>query len=213
MGRPTRDGAPRGASARASEGDAAVIEGLSQLLGGGSHDDSRMVFLHGDVTEGAIANVTMQMLHLASAGPRPIYLVVSTYGGSVDEMFSLYDAINFLPCPVHTVGLGKVMSAGVVLLAAGAKGKRLIGATSRIMMHPMSGGVFGNVFELENQTKEIRRQQELMVTTLQRETRMTRRQLERMIMKPMLDYYVTPEEAIDLGIADRIIGTVAKASV
>lgn len=205
MGRPTRE---TGDAAR-PRADAGMAEGLAQLLSGGT-DNSRMVFLHGEVSEGAVAQVIAQMLHLASVSLKPIYLVVSTYGGSIDEMFSLYDAINFLPCPVHTVGLGKVMSAGVVLLAAGVKGKRLIGSTSRIMMHPISSGMFGNVFELENQTKEARRLQALMVDVLSKETKMSRRKLEGIIMKPMLDYYVTPQEAVELGIADKVIGASVK---
>jgi ATP-dependent Clp protease protease subunit len=166
--------------------------------------------VHGDVSEGVIAGVIAQLIHLASTSAAPIHLVISTYGGSVDEMFSLYDAIKFLPCPVYTVGLGKVMSAGVVLLASGAKGKRLIGASSRIMMHPISTGIFGNVFELENQTAEARRMQELMVKLLQRETKMTRKRIEQAIMKPMLDYYITPEQAIADGIVDRVIGAPTK---
>src|SRR5271166_4169287 len=115
------------------------LEGLEQLLVGQQPDNSRMVFLHGEVSENAIAQVIAQMLHLAHVGNEPIHLILSTYGGSIDEMFSLYDTIKFLPCPVHTVALGKVMSAGVLLLAAGVKGKRMIGASARVMIHPVSG--------------------------------------------------------------------------
>jgi ATP-dependent Clp endopeptidase proteolytic subunit ClpP len=136
MGRSTFEASGVTGRPKAEDGGS-IIEGLSQLLSGGGNDSSRIIFLHGEVTEGMIANVIAQMLHLATVNTKPIYLVVSTYGGAMHEMFSLYDCINFLPCPVHTVGLGKVMSAGVLLLAAGAKGKRLIGATASIMMHPM----------------------------------------------------------------------------
>ena len=166
----------------------------------------RIVFLHGEVSESSIAAVIAQLLHLASISSAPIHLVVSTYGGSIDEMFSLYDTIRFLPCPVHTVALGKVMSAGVLLLASGVKGKRLIGASARIMMHPVSGGVHGNVFEMENESKEARRLQELMVTALVKESKMTRAQVEK-VMNPKLDYYVTPEDAVKFGLVDKIIGT------
>ena len=169
-------------------------------------DNTRIVYLHSEVSEHSIANVIAQLLHLANLNRNPIYLVVSTYGGSVDEMFSLYDIIKFLPCPVHTVGLGKVMSAGVLLLASGVKGKRLMGASARIMIHPISGGVIGNVFELENATNEAKRLQELMVNALVKETKMTKDQVEKDFMRPMLDYYLTPQEAIKLGIVDRVIG-------
>lgn len=194
MGRPTFK-----ATARDS------LEGLEQLL---VHqpDTSRTVFLHSEVSEHSIANVIAQLLQLANVSRAPIYLVVSTYGGSIDEMFSLYDTLKFLPCPVHTVALGKVMSAGVLLLASGVKGKRLIGASARIMIHPLSAGVHGNVFELENQTQEAKRLQELMVNALVKETKMSKKQVEDTIMRPMLDYYLTPEQAIEFGIVDRVIG-------
>ena len=181
------------------------LEGLSQLLSPSS-DEARMVFLHGEVSEHVIAQVIAQMLHLANTSRAPIHLVVSTYGGSIDEMFSLYDTIKFLPCPVHTVALGKVMSAGVLLLASGVKGKRLIGASARIMMHPLSGGAFGNVFEIENQANEAKRLQELMVDSLVKETKMTRQQIVKRVMNPMLDYYLTPQDAVRFGIVDKIIG-------
>jgi ATP-dependent Clp protease protease subunit len=199
MGRPRFE-----ASAASPHHGENPIELLEQVLTPQS-DNSRIVFLHGDVSENVIAQVIAQMLHLANVGKTPIHLVLSTYGGSIDEMFSLYDTIKFLPCPVHTVALGKVMSAGVLLLAAGVKGKRLIGASARIMMHPVSGGVFGNVFEMENQSKEAKRLQELMNSHLIRETKMSRTQLEK-VMNPMLDYFLTPQDAIKFGIVDKIIG-------
>jgi ATP-dependent Clp protease protease subunit len=183
-----------------------VPEGLvEQLLVHQQNDNARIVFLHGEVTENAIASCIAQLLALANMGSKPIHLVISTYGGSIDEMFGLYDTIKFLPCPVHTVALGKVMSAGVVLLAAGAKGKRMIGATSRIMMHSVSGGMFGNVFEMENHTKEQRRLHDLMVDVLAKETKMSHAKVAQ-IMDPKLDYYITSREALQLGIADKIIG-------
>lgn len=177
---------------------------LRQLLAHPS-DNSRLVFLHGDVSEHSIASVIAQLLMLANTNSNPIHLVVSTYGGSVDEMFSLYDTIKFLPCPVHTVGLGKVMSAGVLLLAAGEKGKRLMGASGRVMMHSVSGGVSGNVFEVQNETNEHVRLHNMMIDALAKETKMSRKKIES-IMSPKLDSYFTAEQALKMGIVDKIIG-------
>ena len=168
-------------------------------------DNVRIVVLHGDVNEHTISHVVVQLLQLANQNHKPIHLVISTYGGSVDEMFSLYDTIKFLPCPVHTIALGKVMSAGVLLLASGVKGKRLIGRSARIMIHPVSGGLYGNVFEALNEVKEHQRLQELMADALQRETKMTREDVDK-FMKAGHDCYITPEEAIRLGIVDGYVG-------
>lgn len=169
-------------------------------------DNSRIVTLHGEVNEYSISLIVVQLLQLANINSNPIHLVISTYGGSVDEMFGLYDAIKFLPCPVHTVALGKVMSAGVLLLASGAKGKRLIGASSRVMIHPLSGGTGGNVFEIVNSSREHARLHEQMCAALVSETKMTKEQVET-FMKAGHDVYMTAKEAIDLGIADIIIGS------
>lgn len=201
MGRPTCE-ASENKNHQNPENNGA--EGVEHLLAAQS-DSSRIVFLHGDVTENAISLVIAQLLHLANVNHNPIHLVVSTYGGSVDEMFSLYDTIKFLPCPVHTVGLGKIMSAGVLILATGVKGKRLMGASGRIMVHSVTGGVYGNVFEAENQTKEQRRLQDLMVTALERETKMSKKQVEQ-IMNERVDRFLTAQEAVKLGIVDKIIG-------
>lgn len=168
-------------------------------------ENVRIVVLHGDVNEHTISHVVVQLLQLANQNHKPIHLVISTYGGSVDEMFSLYDTIKFLPCPVHTIALGKVMSAGVLLLASGVKGKRLIGRSARIMIHPISGGLYGNVFEAMNEVKEHERLQSLMTDALQKETKMSRDEIEK-IMKAGHDYYLTPEEAIKMGIVDGYIG-------
>ena len=166
---------------------------------------TRVVVLHGDVNEHSISNVIIQLLHLANINHNPINLIVSTYGGSVDEMFSLYDTIKFLPCEVHTVALGKVMSAGVLLLASGVKGKRLIGNSARIMIHPVSGGSYGNVFEIINDSKEHKRLHDLMLEALVKETKMKKQEIVKM-MESGHDYYLTPQDAIRLGIVDKIIG-------
>lgn len=167
--------------------------------------DDRLVVLHGEVNEHSISNVIVQLLHLANQNHKPIHLVISTYGGSVDEMFSLYDTIKFLPCPVHTIALGKVMSAGVLLLASGVKGKRMIGSSARIMIHPISGGVLGNVFEAMNEMKEFERLQSLMVSALMNETQMKKEEIDK-LMKAGHDFFLTPAQAIQMGIVDKIIG-------
>jgi len=195
MGRPTN----------IKNGKANSLEEIIYTTSSQSGPDARLVVLHGEVNEASICNVIVQMLQLANQNHKPIHLVISTYGGSVDEMFSLYDTIKFLPCPVHTIALGKVMSAGVLLLASGVKGKRMIGKSARIMIHPISGGVIGNVFEAMNEMKEFARLQELMTSALLSETTMKKEEIDD-LMKAGHDCFLTPEQAVKLGIVDRVIG-------
>jgi len=167
--------------------------------------DARTVILHGEVNEQSISHVITQLICLANQNHEPIYLVLSTYGGAADEMMSLYDVIKFLPCEIRTIALGKVMSAGILLLAAGEKGHRLIGRSARLMIHPAAGAIQGNVYELVAEVNEMKRVQDLMVTSLKRETKMSDKDLKA-IMQVGHDYYLTPEQAVRLGIVDKIIG-------
>lgn len=178
--------------------------GVDQAFAVSPYPTDRTVFLSGDVNEHSISNVIAQLVGLANINRSPIYLIVSTYGGSVDEMFSLYDTMKFLPCPVYTIALGKVMSAGVLLLSAGVKGKRMIGRNARIMIHPVSGGTFGNVFETVNSAEEMKRLHDQLVKALSLETSMTEKNIE-VIMKKGFDYFIDAEEAIKLGIVDKLI--------
>jgi len=203
MGRSTFDNSSKCKSASASQDEMLAMQMQSMFMP--QNDPSRIVFLHGDVNEHSISSVVMQLLQLANQNHKPIHLVISTYGGSIDEMFSLYDTIKFLPCPVHTVAMGKVMSAGVLLLASGAKGKRMIGKSARIMIHPVTGGIWGNVFEAMNEAQEHVRLQEMLELAMVRETKLTQEKVSE-IMKTCHDFYLTPEQAIEFGIVDKIIG-------
>lgn len=165
----------------------------------------RIIYLSGEVNEHSIAQVIAGIVMLANQDNRlPITLFVSTYGGSVDEMFSLYDVIKHVSCPIHTIGLGKVMSAGVLLLASGKKGCRMVGSSARLMIHPISGASDGNFFQLRNELAETERMQNTMEEMLLRETKMSRQKLQE-IMKSGYDHYITAQEALKLGIVDVII--------
>lgn len=168
-------------------------------------EQPRLIFFTGEVSEESIMGVIAQLTMMASKDPsEPIVLVISTYGGSVHEMFGLYDVIKWLPCPVHTIGIGKIMSAGVLLLASGEKGNRMIGEHSRVMLHPMMAGHFGNVFELRNQMKELESMQSAMESCLARESGKSHKELKD-LMEAGRDSYLTAQEAIDFGIADGMI--------
>jgi ATP-dependent Clp protease protease subunit len=136
----------------------------------------------------------------------PFEMYISTWGGVAMNMFAIYDCMRLLreQCEIHTVGLGKVMSAGVLLLAAGTKGKRKIGANCRVMIHSVIGGHEGSLHNLENEMEEIRWIQNQHIKALISETSMTTSQLKKMLSRKM-NIYLNAEEAVKLGIADEII--------
>ena len=184
----------------------------------------RLIGLYGEVDEERAAETTFSLLALREMGKReelsdpedldsdkitsyePLNFVVSTWGGSAADMFSIYDAMRMVrdDCEVKTLGLGKVMSAGVLLLAAGTKGQRRIGQNCRVMLHGVTSGQHGNLSDLENEMAEAKWIQDRLVACLLKETKMTKKYIKSLLAKRM-NVYLTAEEAVEYGIADEII--------
>ena len=184
----------------------------------------RTLNLYGEIDETTAGELCFSLLALMELGYRedptdpedpesetvasydPVKLIISTHGGSASEMFSIYDTMRIVreQCDIQTLGLGKVMSAGVLLLAAGTKGQRAIGKNCRVMMHSVIGASYGSIHNLENEMEEIRWMQDRHVECLIEETNMTKRQIKKMLSKKM-NIYLTAEEAVKLGIADKIV--------
>ncbi len=136
----------------------------------------------------------------------PIEVVVSTNGGNADDMFAIYDAIRWIrkTIDIETFGLGKVMSAGTLLLASGTKGKRKIGKHCRVMIHSVIGGSIGPMHQLDNEMKEVKAIQESYIKAICEETNLTERKL-RALLKKKVNIYLTAEEAVEHGFADIIV--------
>ena len=179
----------------------------------------RTIGLFGDLDEEKVEDVCSGLLFLKHTAKgdipppegeepevKPITFYVSTWGGDALGMFGIYDLMRIVreECPIHTFGLGKVMSAGVLLLAAGTKGERRIGKHCRVMMHSVRGGHIGTIHSLENEMEETRWIQKQHIQALVEETNLTERQLKKMLNKNM-DVYLSAEDAVKYGIADIIV--------
>jgi len=183
----------------------------------------RSINLYGDITETKAQEIVNGLLYLEgtsavthqdSSDPeeavvinRDMNLFVSTHGGSVSDMFSIIDVVEMIKkntCDIATVGIGKVMSAGVPILASGTKGKRKIGKNCRIMLHGARAAVGGSIFTLENELEEIRWIQEKYIECLSKYSKLTKTKLRKMI-KSQKDVYISAEDAVKYGIVDEII--------
>jgi len=135
----------------------------------------------------------------------PMEMIISTEGGHVNEMFAVYDVMRQVKkqCEIHTIGLGKVMSAGVLLLAAGTKGKRTAGSSCRLMIHSISGGDFGSIGQLENNIKEVKWHQNKFVEALAHHSDLSPRQIKSLLRKKS-DTYFDATQALKWGIIDEI---------
>jgi len=121
-------------------------------------------------------------------------------------MFALYDIMKEVQkeTEIHTIGMGKVMSAGVLLLAGGTPGHRKIGKNCRIMLHSVSSGNHGDLHNLVNEVEAIQELQEMYINCLTQETKMTKSQLKKMLERKV-NVYLSAEQAVEYGIADKVL--------
>lgn len=190
-----------------------------------SDSELRTINLYGDISELKAADVVAALLYLENSSlasipkdpldanseevivARSISMMVSTHGGTASDMFSILDVIDMVKertCDIETFGIGKVMSAGVPILAAGTKGKRKVGRNCRIMLHNVMAGTGGTIFSMENELEEIKWVQERYIETLAGYTKLTPAKIKK-LLKSQRDVYISAEEAIKMGIADEII--------
>ena len=191
-----------------------VLVDPSVLTGGSPEPDLRIIGMFCDVHEEKVAEVIHAMLYLNEMNriqkkpedKRPIEFYLSTYGGSADDMFALYDIMRSIrqETEIHTLGLGKVMSAGVLLLAAGTKGKRRIAKNCRVMIHSVAAGNLGNLQDLTNELGAIQDLQDMYTNCLVAETDMTEGDIKDMLNRNV-NVYLSAVEAVKLGIADIIV--------
>ena len=176
--------------------------------------DLRVVGLFSEVVDEKITEIIHGLLYMNEMNKleedpknkRDIEFYLSTYGGSADDMFALYDMMKIVEedTDIVTIGMGKVMSAGVLILAAGTKGKRRIGRNCRVMIHSVIAGNHGSLPNLINEMEAIQDLQELYIERLVEETKMTKKQMKK-LLEQKVNIYLSAEEAVKYGIADIIV--------
>lgn len=136
---------------------------------------------------------------------KPISVYIDTFGGDVSAALLIYDTIKSCCCPIITIGIGKVMSAGTLILAAGEPGSRFITQNTRTMIHEVSGGAIGTMSEMENSIAETRRLQDIYVGILAKETGNSKKKILTDMAKG--DLFMSAQETVDYGLADKIVPT------
>jgi len=164
----------------------------------------RIIYL-GEPIDSDIANsIIMQMMWLNADNPnKPIDLYINSPGGSVYAGLAIKDIMNTITCKVNTVGTGLCASMGAYLLAAGT-GTRRATANCRIMIHSVSSGTQGTVHDMHVDYKETEYLQNQMIEdiTLFSKGKATLEQIED---KTLRDCYMSPDDAIVLGLIDSIV--------
>jgi len=162
----------------------------------------RIIFVSGPVHDEMATSIVAQLLFLESESPKKeIAMYINTPGGTVTSGLSIYDTMQYIRCPVSTVCIGQAASMGSLLLAAGEKDLRFSLPNSRIMVHQPSAGFQGQASDIAIHAKEILelkdRLNEIYVKHCGQDLEKVEAALDR-------DYFMTPEQAKDWGLIDKI---------
>jgi ATP-dependent Clp protease, protease subunit len=162
-----------------------------------------IIFL-GTPIDDTIANlVCAQLLHLESENAdKDINIYINSPGGDINALFAIYDTMQFVRPDCSTICFGQAASAAAVLLAAGARNKRLALPRSRIIIHQPYGQAMGQASDIELAAKEIERMRRLLEEMLAHHTGQP---IERIHRDTDRDFIMTADEARDYGIIDEVI--------
>ncbi len=167
--------------------------------------NERIIFL-GTPVDDQIANlIVAQLIHLESEEPeKDISIYINSPGGSVYAGLAIYDTMQYVKPDVQTICIGIAMSMGALLLAGGAKGKRIALPNAKILIHQVSSGFQGQATDIEIQARETinmkRRMEEIFAHHTEQPLDKVSRDMER-------DYFMTAQEASEYGIIDTVVAS------
>jgi ATP-dependent Clp protease protease subunit len=169
--------------------------------------EDRIIFLGVQVDDASADDVMAQLIVLESQDPeRDIIMYINSPGGSFTALTAIYDTMQYVKPDISTVCLGQAASAAAVLLAAGAKGKRLALPNARVLIHQpaMASGDYGQASDIEIQANEVLRMRQWLEETIarhsERDVEQVRRDIER-------DKILTADQAVEYGLVDTVLGS------
>ena len=163
----------------------------------------RVIFLVGPIEDHMANLVVAQLLFLESeSADKDIHLYINSPGGTVNSGLAIYDTMQFVKPDVNTVCVGQAARMGALILAGGAKDKRMALPHARMMIHQPMGGAQGQASDIDIQAREIlrlrERLNEIMVTHTGKSVKTINRDTDR-------DYFMDTKEALEYGLIDKII--------
>jgi ATP-dependent Clp protease protease subunit len=170
--------------------------------------EQRKIFLWGAVTDETAKDITEKLLYLEATAPgKDITFYINTPGGSITAGMAVYDTIRLITSPVTVVVTGMAASMGSIVLSAAPKGRRLLYPHSRVLIHQplISGRMIGPASDINIQAQEM---EKLRAELNQILATASGQPLERINRDTDRDFYLTAREAIEYGLADRIVDRV-----
>jgi ATP-dependent Clp protease protease subunit len=169
---------------------------------------SRTVVLGTQVDDEIANSLVGQLLLLAAEDPeREITMFINSPGGSVTAGMAIYDTMQYLSCPVRTIGMGLAASMGQFLLTAGAPGRRFALPHARIMMHQPLGGIGGAATDIRIQAEQMAYTKKTLANLIAQHSG---QKLERIEEDSERDRWFSAEEAVEYGLVDEVLRPVVK---
>ncbi len=171
--------------------------------------EDNIILINEQITDQMSASVVAQLLTLESKDPnKPITIYINSPGGSVSAGFAIYDVMNNISNPIITIANGLAASMAAILLSSGTRGQRYAMPNSTIMIHQPLGAAQGQASEISIMAQQILKTKEKLNILLSKNTGTP---LTDIIKACDRDNYLNAEEALKLGIIDKIIKTKPKA--
>ncbi|MBD2869933.1 ATP-dependent Clp endopeptidase proteolytic subunit ClpP [Paenibacillus arenilitoris] len=163
----------------------------------------RIVFLGAAIDDNVANSIVAQLLFLAAEDPdKEIMMYINSPGGSTSAGFAIYDTMQFVKPPVHTICTGFAASFAAVLLLAGEKGHRAALPNSEIMIHQPHGGAQGQASDIAISAKRILGIRSKINAIAAERTGQPLDVVEKDMDR---DYFMSPQEALEYGIIDKVI--------
>lgn len=157
----------------------------------------RVIFLNDTFDQGMANSIVAQLLWLEAQDPdSPINLYINSPGGNVDAMLAIYDTMEYIKCPVVTIGYGQVASAASFILAGGEPGKRYALPNTEFMIHELSAGTQGKYTDLQNASKNFKRTHEKLINYY---IKFTGQKKKTLLEDMRVDFFMTAQEAVEYG--------------
>lgn len=165
----------------------------------------RKIFLWGAVTDETAKDITEKLLYLEASAPgKEIYFYINSPGGSITAGMAIYDTIKLISSPVTVIVTGMAASMGSILLCAAPKGRRLIYPHARVLIHQplITGRMIGPAVDINIQAREMEKLREELNGILATSSGQS---MEKITKDTDRDFYLNAKEAIEYGLADRIV--------
>ena len=166
---------------------------------------SRSLIISGEINQQQASNVISQLIALQDESDEPITLYINSQGGHVESGDTIHDMIRFVKPRVRMVGTGWVASAGALIYVAVPREDRYCLPQTRFLLHQPAGGMGGTASDIDIEAREILRMRQRLNQIFAEQTGQP---IERIEQDTRRNFWLSAEEAIEYGLAGRVIRTI-----